>query len=432
MGRWRYTIPYEHSFEVPLKLKHEQKELTLAQLLASTYPQRWLSSEVGQADTRATVTSKSIAFWTCEIREGRVQYLRHSESRDDVPMWTVLPPTHIMGRSTRNGRLRIHVHVHEQRIVAKLPEILYLDQRIVVVNKPAGVPCTSSGRPLTLCRANVVDMISDPSIVGKAHVPGTCAPAHRLDKPVSGIFVLGRSKRVGWQLGAALSSEGAVKRYLARVRGQFPEQPMHVEQPLRMAKRVTTTSCSFVDYATAVPVPTDTSDGLKPAHTTFLSLSYDSKSDTTLVEARLHSGRRHQIRAHLASIGHPIANDSLYATRSNDLSSMSDHLCAESAQVTKPTSDRSALPVNGIRDLVAKHRAAHRSAPWCQYCDQAIAYLDNLHDDNQRPFHQDQIWLHAFEYQFKFDGQQYCFRAALPDFAQGTAVPDSDPFCGML
>lgn len=46
--------------------------------------------------------------------------------------------------------------------------------------------------------------------------------------------------------------------------------------------------------------------------TAFERLDYDGTTDTSLVRVRLHSGRRHQIRAHLAIAGHPIANDSLY------------------------------------------------------------------------------------------------------------------------
>ena len=68
------------------------------------------------------------------------------------------------------------------------------------------------------------------------------APAHRIDKPVSGVFILGRSQRGSWQLGAAMSAEGSQKRYLARVRGRFPGggapggEPVTVDCPLRMTR----------------------------------------------------------------------------------------------------------------------------------------------------------------------------------------------------
>jgi hypothetical protein len=151
----RYTRPFVHTFILPIKLKHEARRFTLAALLAYTLP----VAGAGDDPERHAEGGRSQEFWRAEAAAGRVEYRRRSRSRDDRPEWGPLSPDHVMDASVRNGRLRITTHVHEHVVSALQPTVLYEDARIVVVNKPPGVPCIGGGAALSLCRANVVAML---------------------------------------------------------------------------------------------------------------------------------------------------------------------------------------------------------------------------------------------------------------------------------
>ena len=151
----RYTQPFVHQFILPFKLKHEERRFTLAELLAYTLP----VAGAGDDPERHAEGGRSQEFWRAEVEAGRVEYRRRSRSRDDRPDWGAISPDHVMDASVRNGRLRITTHVHEQVVAAGCPTVLYEDERMVVVDKPPGVPCIGGGASLSLCRANVLSML---------------------------------------------------------------------------------------------------------------------------------------------------------------------------------------------------------------------------------------------------------------------------------
>ena len=151
----RYTQPFVHQFILPFKLKHEERRFTLAELLAYTLP----VAGAGDDPERHAEGGRSQEFWRAEVEAGRVEYRRRSRSRDDRPDWEAISPDRVMDASVRNGRLRIITHVHEQVVAAGCPTVLYEDERMVVVDKPPGVPCIGGGAALSLCRANVLSML---------------------------------------------------------------------------------------------------------------------------------------------------------------------------------------------------------------------------------------------------------------------------------
>lgn len=341
------------------------------------------------------------------------------------------------------------------------------------------------------------------------------APAHRIDKPVSGVFILGRSQRGSWKLGAAMSSEGSGKRYLARVRGRFPGQEgqaVTVDAALRMTRlrgmngRLAQCACTEApslhqskEPQSEADAPTglgnqdreasaglgaagssasaddsDRSGTLKPASTTFRLLEYDKASDTSLVQAELHSGRRHQIRAHLAVLRHPIANDDLYCpggigwdaccpqssseatdqVDQNDDAEEADRPAVHSKSSLRsyPTDEKVAFVDDADCGYPLRKMFTDARVTWCPSCDWALAQLDaastapsnpallgstisHVETDTEsttRPVTTagGRIWLHALEYQFELDGHRYRFQAGLPDFVWGVAVPNYDGMCG--
>lgn len=174
-------------------------------------------------------------------------------------------------------------------------ELLYQDEFLVVVNKPAGllsVPGRGADKADSLA-TRVQAQFADALIV------------HRLDRDTSGLLVLARGAEMHRHLSIAFAAREVDKRYVARVAGK-PEQssgeinfPIIVNWPNRPKQHV--------NFATG-----------KPSLTRYSLLSHDVASHTSLLELEPVTGRTHQLRVHLSEIGHPILGDTLYGGAATD------------------------------------------------------------------------------------------------------------------
>lgn|GEM_PF-224924 len=181
---------------------------------------------------------------------------------------------------------------------AALPEALRVlaeSATLMAIFKPAGV---HSHRGLN--EPTAADFVE--STVGcQAEVglqPHEAGIVHRLDRDTSGILLVARTRPVYLALRKAFSAGDSLKFYLALVDGKIEERSI-VDRPLaRRAHRM---------------VAAGPHDNALPARTSVEPL--ESGSDWTLVQASMRSGVTHQIRAHMALIGHALIGDSLYATR---------------------------------------------------------------------------------------------------------------------
>lgn len=167
-------------------------------------------------------------------------------------------------------------------------QILLENDDIVAVNKPEGLAAIPERRPETasLFETLCADRNERLYIV------------HRLDKETSGVIVFARNAEAHRRLNQQFETRAVRKEYLALTHGVIPEDRGVIDRPLRQ----------FGSGRVAV----DRERG-KRSMTDFLVRQ--RFRDHTLVEARPHTGRRHQIRVHLFSVGHPIAGDSLYGPR---------------------------------------------------------------------------------------------------------------------
>ena len=169
-------------------------------------------------------------------------------------------------------------------------EILWSDDRAMVIDKPAGLPVHISARYYfnTLTR-----------VISERFPDGGWQICHRLDRETSGAMVLARGREAAAALKGAFEKKRARKRYLAVVYGA-PDTQL-VDLPLGLtADRDALISIRMVVRDDAPPSATEVE-------------VIERAGDLTLVECRPISGRQHQIRAHLAAIGHPIVGDKLYA-----------------------------------------------------------------------------------------------------------------------
>jgi 23S rRNA pseudouridine1911/1915/1917 synthase len=178
--------------------------------------------------------------------------------------------------------------------------VVYEDADVLVINKPAGlVTHPSPGRTGgTLVNALLARApASEYGGVAGADRPGI---VHRLDRDTSGLIVVARNDHAQAALMAQLKARRVKKTYLALVEGSPAAEVGRIEAPIGRDPR---------HYSRMAVLPTG-----RPSVTGYRVR--ERLRGWTLLEVDLLTGRTHQIRIHLASIGHPIAGDPVYATGS--------------------------------------------------------------------------------------------------------------------
>lgn len=179
----------------------------------------------------------------------------------------------------------------------KIPlDIVYEDDDVLVVNKPQGmVVHPSPGHPdhtlvnalLYHCPLSTINGEFRPGIV------------HRIDKDTSGLLMVAKNDQAHRSLAAQLKAKTTKREYVALVHGRISEDNGTIDAPLGRSRK---------DRKKQAVVA-----GGRHAVTHFQVL--ERFRQYTLIKCRLETGRTHQIRVHMSSIGHPLAGDPLYGPR---------------------------------------------------------------------------------------------------------------------
>jgi len=168
--------------------------------------------------------------------------------------------------------------------------ILYQDDELLVLDKPSGllsVPGRGSDRQdcLTLrVQAAYPEAIN----------------VHRLDMETSGLMVMARSKSAHRQLSRLFQAREVHKHYVAVVDGRVEQRAGEIDFPL------------IADWPNRPRQKVDYENG-KPSRTRFSVMHHDARKNTTRLDLAPETGRTHQLRVHLKTLGHAILGDRLYA-----------------------------------------------------------------------------------------------------------------------
>jgi 23S rRNA pseudouridine1911/1915/1917 synthase len=181
--------------------------------------------------------------------------------------------------------------------VSSAPGIVWTDDRLAVVDKPAGLVThpAPGHRGETL-----VSALGDVLAGGDPERPGI---VHRLDKDTSGLMLVARDEEAHRRLSAMIKAREVERHYAALVEGRVRSRSGTIDAPLGRDHRAPERRAVRGRGAREARTHFEVAE-LLPAH--------------TLVDVTLETGRTHQIRAHFAAIGHPVAGDSRYGAARTD------------------------------------------------------------------------------------------------------------------
>lgn len=214
--------------------------------------------------------------WEEECRAGHVLDSRHA----------VLGPAHVV----RAGERLLHrmAYTTEPAVNGDVV-VLYEDEALIVLNKPAPLPMHAGGR----FTRNTLQQI-----LNTVYRPQKPKPAHRLDANTTGLVIVARSRHFAGRLQGQFAEQRVKKSYLVRVDGHPAADEFRCDAPI--GRQALASGTREVDEAEGA------------AATTLFTVMERLRDGTSLLEARPLTGRTNQIRIHCAFLGHPVVGDAAY------------------------------------------------------------------------------------------------------------------------
>ena len=176
--------------------------------------------------------------------------------------------------------------------------IIYEDDELLILNKPAGIPVHPSMDHFSDSLSNGVRYYFD-SIGLKKKI----RPVNRLDKNTSGIVIFAKNEYIQECLVRQMKNGDFYKEYIAICEGKFKNLKGIINAPIARKENSIIERCVNESGDTAI--------------TEYEVLSYNKDKNYSVVKCVLKTGRTHQIRVHMKHIGHPILGDTLYGNSSD-------------------------------------------------------------------------------------------------------------------
>lgn len=206
-------------------------------------------------------------------------------------------------------------------------KVLYNNHGLIIIDKPAGmVVHPGAGFKGETLASALLYHFKDIYVVGEEHRPGI---VHRLDKDTSGVMLVAKIEQMYQYLKDAFSERKVRKEYIALVYGKMDKPHGFIETAIGKSKtdfrkqtvkdpvegKEAVTEYQVLEYLNLPsPAPHPAFGHLLPQGEK-VKQSAASVDTCSLLLVKLHTGRTHQIRAHLASIGHPLMGDELYGNK---------------------------------------------------------------------------------------------------------------------
>lgn len=186
-------------------------------------------------------------------------------------------------------------------------DIVYEDDHIIVLNKQAGIVAVPTPHtPKGTIANGLLGYYDQKNLSYTAHV------VTRLDKDTSGLMLIGKHRYSHSLLAKSQEKNKIDRSYIALVHGEMPDKKGTIDAPIGRKEG------SFMER--------EVREGGRQAITHYEVIS--KANDKSLVQAKLETGRTHQIRVHFASLNHPIVGDSLYGGQDDKISRQALH-CQE-------------------------------------------------------------------------------------------------------
>jgi 23S rRNA pseudouridine1911/1915/1917 synthase len=284
-------------------------------------------------------------------RLDRIVALVTDASRSDAAALVAFGGVRVDGVVNTVGKLRLHlgqvIDVDETKLpTAELPaadasvmfSVVYEDEHVIVVDKPAGIVVhPGAGNPTGTLVNGLLATYPELVGIGETHRPGI---VHRLDIGTSGLMVVARSVRAYHSLVYALAQRDVARVYRTLVWGHLANPHGVIDAPIGRDHRDPMRMAVVIDG--------------KSARTRYEVLAeYLAPAQASGLECRLESGRTHQIRVHLAAIGHPVVGDGTYGGIRHGITTPRPFLHAAQLEFLHPTTNDPMLFTSPLPDDLA-------------------------------------------------------------------------------